>query len=172
MRLRGTVFRAHNPRWSFAPASGLGAARHGGRFNPAGMPALYTALRVETAWMEAQQGFPLKAQPLTICAYDVDCDDVADLTDPAGRAALEVDAADLACAWKGLAARGLTPPTWHMARRLLSAGVAAVIVPSYARGARDADRNVVFWRWSDSRPHKVAVIDDEQRLPRNARSWE
>jgi RES domain-containing protein len=33
---------------------------------------------METAWLEAQQGFAFKAQPLTICAYDVDCADIAD----------------------------------------------------------------------------------------------
>jgi hypothetical protein len=27
------VYRAHNPRWSFSPHSGDGAARYGGRFN-------------------------------------------------------------------------------------------------------------------------------------------
>ncbi len=42
MRLRTTVYRAHNPRWSFAPLSGADAARYGGRFNPTGMEALYT----------------------------------------------------------------------------------------------------------------------------------
>jgi RES domain-containing protein len=29
------------------------------------MAALYTSRRMETAWREAQQGFPFKAQPLT-----------------------------------------------------------------------------------------------------------
>ena len=76
MRLRGQVYRAHNPRWSFAPTSGDGAARHGGRFNPIGMPALYTSATLEGAWREAQQGFPFKAQPLLICVYEVDCEDV------------------------------------------------------------------------------------------------
>ena len=82
MRLQGTVWRAHNPRWSFAPESGDGAALHGGRFNRIGSPALYTSLRFETAWLEAQQGFAFKVQPLTLCAYAVDCADLADLTDP------------------------------------------------------------------------------------------
>jgi RES domain-containing protein len=57
-RFHGVVFRAHNPRWAFAPTSGEGAARHGGRFNPPGTLALYTALSPKTAWTEAQQGFP------------------------------------------------------------------------------------------------------------------
>jgi RES domain-containing protein len=37
LRLTGLVYRAHNPRWSFAPYSGEGAARYGGRFNPVGV---------------------------------------------------------------------------------------------------------------------------------------
>lgn len=61
MRLTGFVYRAHNPQWAFAPDFGMGAAATGGRFNPVGMPALYTSLRFETAWLEAQQAFPFKA---------------------------------------------------------------------------------------------------------------
>ena len=40
-RLTDPVYRAHDPRWSWTPASGAGAARHGGRFNRRGAPALY-----------------------------------------------------------------------------------------------------------------------------------
>ena len=87
MRLTGTVYRAHNPRWSFAPDLGEGAAVTGGRFNRIGLAALYTARRFETAWLEAQRAFPFKAQPMTLCAYGVDCDDVLDLADPAIRSA-------------------------------------------------------------------------------------
>ncbi len=171
MRFVGTVFRAHNPRWSFAPASGAGAARHGGRFNRPGQPALYTSLRPEGAWAEAQQAFPFKPQPLTLCAYTVDCDDVVDLTDPQACTLHGVAPADLACAWELLAARRQAPPSWRIADRLSLDGAAAIIVPSYAAGAADADRNLVFWSWSNARPHQIVVIDDEQRLPRDGRSW-
>lgn len=171
MKLRAQVFRAHNPRWSFAPTSGDGAARHGGRFNPVGTPALYTSATPEGAWREAQQGFAFKAQPLLICAYDIDCDDVADLGDDAVRALLGVGTVELACAWEDMASRGMTPPSWHLARRLFALGTAAVVVPSFAPGALASDRNVVFWRWSDTLPHQVRVIDDHGRLPKNDRSW-
>ncbi len=164
MRLTGLVYRAHHPRWSFAPESGDGAARHGGRFNPVGLPALYTARRLETAWLEAQQGFAFKAQPLTICAYRVDCAEIADLTAPAGRAAHKTSLTDLACAWEDLALQGRVPPSWQLARRLMAEGVAGIMVPSFAPGAGPADRNVVFWRWSHAPPCQVAVIDDEGRL--------
>jgi RES domain-containing protein len=166
LRLTGLVYRAHNPRWSFAPVSGDGAARYGGRFNPIGTPALYTSRRMETAWFEAQQGFAFKAQPLTICAYEVDCRDIVDLAEEKSRRELGVTAADLACAWEDLVSRGERPPGWRLAERLIASGVAGIIVPSFAPGAGAADRNVVFWRWADIPPNKVAVIDDEARLPR------
>lgn len=171
MRLTGLVFRAHNPRWAWAPDSGRGAADHGGRFNPVGTPALYTSRRFETAWLEAQQAFPFKAQPLTLCAYEVACDDVLDLTDAATLATHGIDLADLACPWFDLQSRGQTPPSWALAGRLAKQGVAAIIVPSFATGATVADVNVVFWNWSRDPPHQVRVVDDEGRLPRDASSW-
>ena len=171
MRLTRTVYRAHNPRWAWAPDSGEGAASTGGRFNPVGTPALYTALRFETAWLEAQQAFPFKAQPLTLCAYSVDCEDVLDLTDPTLRAARCIRPEDLACAWKDLATRGLKPPSWTIMERLVAEGIAAIMVPSFAVGATEADVNVVFWDWAPGPPHQVRVIDDEHRLPRDASSW-
>jgi len=171
LRFSGLVHRAHHPRWSFAPASGEGAALHGGRFNPKGVLALYTSLRLETAWLEAQQAFPFKAQPMTMVAYRVDCADIVDLTDAASRAALDATSADLACAWEDLAARGAEPPSWALARRLIGEGRAGIIVPSFAAGAAADDVNAVFWRWSDDPPHQVRVVDDAGRLPRDDLSW-
>ena len=171
MKLAGFVYRAHNPRWAFAPDSGQGASAVGGRFNPVGMPALYTAVRFETAWLEAQQAFPFKAQPMTVCAYEVDCEDVLDLTDTATLEAHRITAADLACPWKDLSTRGIKPPSWEIAERLSDVGTAGVIVPSFAKGAVTTDVNVVFWDWAPDPPHQVRVIDDDQRLPKDARSW-
>ena len=118
MRVRRIVWRAHHPRWSFAPTSGDGAALHGGRFNRVGQPALYTSLRMETAWLEAQQGFAFKAQPMIVCAYEVDCEGIADLADPAIRESLGIMPSDLTGAWEDLANRRQMPPSWAMADRL------------------------------------------------------
>jgi RES domain-containing protein len=171
LRLTATVYRAHNPKWAFAPESGEGAALTGGRFNPRGVKALYTSVRFETAWLEAQQAFPFKAQPLTLCAYGVDCADVLDLTDPATLAARAITPADLACGWKDLESRGIRPPSWVVADRLIRDGAAAIVVPSYASGATVADINVVFWDWSPAPPHQVLVVDDERRLSTDVSSW-
>jgi RES domain-containing protein len=170
LKLTQTVYRAHNPRWSWAPDSGDGAASTGGRFNPVGMPALYTSFRFQTAWLEAQQVFPFKAQPMTICGYDVNCDDVLDLTDPTVLASKGIDPGNLSCPWEDLSTRGLAPPSWTLAKRLVGEGVSAIIVPSFAAGATAADVNVVFWDWSRDPPHQVRVIDDHGRLPRDASS--
>ncbi|WP_349368358.1 RES domain-containing protein [Salinarimonas sp.] len=171
MRLRGLLSRAHDPGWAFVPTSGEGARRQGGRFNRRGVPALYLARALETAWLEAQQGFAFKPQPKTICAYEIDCEDIVDLTDPAERLAHGVSPADLSCAWEDVASRGGIPPSWVVADRLQRAGAAGAIVPSFAPGVADDESNVVLWRWGPDLPHRIKVVDDRGRLPRDDSSW-
>lgn len=163
-RLSETVYRGHHPRWSFAPESGDGAKRHGGRFNPPGIAALYTSLRPETAWLEAQQGFAFKAQPLTLCGYRVDCADMLDLTESHVRQSADTGLDDLDCPWEDMADRGVTPPSWALVERLISIGCAGIVVPSFASGATGRDVNAVFWNWSGKLPHRMRLIDDEGRL--------
>lgn len=170
MRFEGLVYRAHNPRWAFEPTSGEGASLHGGRFNPKGRAALYTSLRVETAWLEAQQGFAFKAQPMTMCAYEVDCAAMLDLTDPATLAEHAIHPRDLSCPWEDLASRRQPVPSWALADRLIAMGIAGIRVPSFAFRARPDDVNLVFWKW-DASPNTVIVVDPLGRLPQNARSW-
>lgn len=171
-RLTEPVYRAHHPMWAVDPESGEGAKARGGRFNRPGTSALYTSLSVETAWLEAQQGFAFKAQPLTICSYAVDCGGILDLTEAGGRAAAGVTAAALGSAWEDLATRAQPVPTWQLADQLQAAGCAGIIVSSFAARATAVDVNVVFWHWSHDLPHRLAVVDDERRLPRDRRSWE
>ncbi len=151
--------------------SGEGATLHGGRFNPKGIAALYTSRRMETAWLEAQQGFPFKAQPLTLCAYKVECADILDLTDSPTRKAAGTNLAELGCAWEEMASRGASPPSWRLAEGLIKAGCAGIIVPSFAHGATARDINVVFWDWSETPPHKIRLVDEEGRLPKDDSSW-
>ena len=170
------AYRAHNPRWAYAPTSGAGAKRHGGRFNRKGLSTLYLSLDINTAWLEAQQGLPFKAQPMTLVAYRVDCEPVADLTDSAGLAAAGIDPAALACPWEDLASRGQTPPSWALADRLIAAGIRGARVPSFAPASNPAPdapprRNLVLWRWRSEPPCVVRVIDDFGRLPQDDASW-
>jgi RES domain-containing protein len=159
------VFRAHHPHWAWAADSGQGAALHGGRFNAKGVPALYTSSGVLTALAEAQQGFVRKAQPMTLVAYEVDCADMLDLTDPATCAAEGIARDEVDCGWLLLAKARQPVPSWRLAERLMARGIAGIMVPSFAPGAPPAERNLVFWTWSRGAPHQVVPIDDHGRLP-------
>lgn len=97
---------------------------------------------------------------MTMVAYHVDCTDMFDLTDADERDRLGIAIADLACAWEDLASRGLEPPSWTLAKRLIGEGAAGIIAPSFAAGAGPDDVNLVFWGWADLAPHQVSVIDD------------
>jgi RES domain-containing protein len=108
---------------------------------------------------------------MTICAYAIDCEGILDLTDAEVLAGSAATPADLACAWEDIADRGGRPPSWLLAERLIAAGHAGIVVPSYAAGAGPGDRNLVLWRWADTPPHRVRVVDDYARLPKDDRSW-
>lgn len=144
----------------------------GGRFNRPGIACLYTSLHLETAWLEAQQGFAFKAQPMTLCSYRIDCSDILDLTTAEGLAAALVTRAELACAWEVLAADRKRVPTWELADRLIEAGCAGIIVPSFAARAGERDINLVLWHWTQDKPHMVIVVDDDNRLPKDRSSWQ
>lgn len=145
---------------------------HGGRFNPKGVHALYLSLGIEGAIKEANQGFPFKIDPCVLCSYDVDCEDIADLRTEPARKSQRVAFADLACAWFSFIAEHREPPSWALARRLIAAGHAGVLVPSFAPGATEADLNLVLWDWSDRLPHRISVYDPSGRLPKNQLSWD
>lgn len=167
----GIVYRAHHPMWSYQPLSGEGAKRHGGRFNRPGKSALYTSLDPTTAWMEAQQGFAFKPQPMTLVAYQVDCANLVDLTDPKTQDLLGQTTTSLACAWEDMASQNLEPPTWALADKLHGISIVGAIVQSFASGCTEDNRNLILWEWSDAQPHSIKVIDDLGRLPKSGESW-
>ena len=157
--------------WAWTPLSGEGARRRGGRFNPIGSVALYLSCDPTTAVLEGSQGFNRRFPPLTIVAYAVDCDDVLDLTAADQCEVLGITSADLSCPWQALAGKGKPVPTWEIANRLRADGSAGILVQSFAVGASGSNVNLVLWQWGDELPHRVTVIDDEHRLPRDDSSW-
>lgn len=171
MRWTGVAYRAHDPRWSFSPVSGEGAAVHGGRFNPKGVPALYLALTMEGMLLEMGHGFARRFEPLTICSYDIDVEDIVDLRTPADCAKAGIAPEDIKSPWAYDLASGRTPASWRLARRLIDAGAAGALFPSFARGAREGMANLVLWRWGANPPHKVVVHDPAGRLPTDQSSW-
>jgi RES domain-containing protein len=167
LEFSGFVYRAHHPMWSYQPVSGEGAKRHGGRFNRPGKNALYTSLDPTTAWMEAQQSFPFKPQPMTLLAYAVNCSDLVDLSNTNTLKSLGLTEADIACAWEDIASQKQEPPTWALADKLHGMGIVGAIAPSFAPGCKQENRNLVLWVWSDAPPHSITVIDDFGRLPKS-----
>ncbi|MFB9910093.1 RES family NAD+ phosphorylase [Rhizobium paknamense] len=165
MHYRGRLYRALNPIYAHDPLSGRGAELYGGRFNPKGMPALYTSLTVMTALREANQIGSL--QPTTLVSYEADIERVFDSRD------------ETALRSQGFDSSGLADPTWRdqmkvsgeaktqrLARQLIEARYQGLIVRSFAAGATDDDLNLVLWTWGASPPCRLTLIDDEQRLSR------
>ena len=167
MRLVGRAYRAIDPRWSFGPLSGAGAALRGARFNPKGVAALYLSLDPICAINEVAQGFAGRIPPCVICEYELDCADIVDLSTATLQAESGTSLDVLGCAWK-LA----TPaPSQQLAVRLRRERAAGIIVPSFAVGADPSHRNVVLWDWGPDLPHRVEVFDPSGRLPKNQLSW-
>ena len=166
MRLRGIVYRAHNPRWSWPPVSGEGARLHGGRFNRIGVAALYTSLSPVTALREVGTlGHPL--QPLLLCAYEIDAEQVFDSLDSRARDIHAVTDADVGCpGWEWDMHGGSVPASQALADRLIAAGYVGMRVWSFAPGSDAQDLNLVLWHWGDRMPSRVVLIDDEGRLTR------
>jgi RES domain-containing protein len=155
--------------WSYEPLSGNGAKQYGGRFNRPGCAALYLSLDPTTAWMEAQQGFPFKPQPMTLIAYELDCAKIADLNDELLLKSIGSSNQDLGCAWEYLITQNIEPPTWRLAEQLRALDVSGILVRSFASGCTAKNQNLVLWDWSES--NSVRVIDDFGRLPKTTESW-
>lgn len=164
IRYHGPLYRALNPVWARQPLSGDGARRFGGRFNPKGMAALYTATSVLGAVGEANQlGRPF--EPVTLVEYAADIFPVFDAADPAALRAWKVTAKALADdSWRDQMRAGKTPPGQALALRLVAAGFAGALVKSYARGAPADRRNLVLWHWGGDLPARLILTDTEGRL--------
>ncbi len=159
----GKLYRALNPIYAREPLSGEGARRYGGRFNPKGMPTLYCSLSIMTAVREANQAGTL--QPTTLVAYEAEIENVFDTTDEAALGGEGMDAAALsASTWRDDMRANGESRTQAFARSLLATGYSAMLVRSFAPGASQRDLNLVLWRWGDTAPARLTVIDDEGRL--------
>lgn len=165
VQYRGKLYRALNPVYAREPLSGRGAELYGGRFNPKGLAALYASLSVMTALREANQVGNL--QPTTLVSYDAEIDGIFDCRDDEALEAKGMDAAALAdSTWRDQMKASGEARTQTFARRLIAAGHNGLLVRSFAAGATAEDLNLVLWRWGDSAPSRLVLIDDENRLSR------
>lgn len=154
------------PKWSHDPLNGAGAAARGGRFNPPGLPTLYMSEDFATAVAEYEQDLGIR--PGTLCAYDVDGEEITDLGDPRTLEALGIGADVLRAPWKQVAfVEKRTPLTWTLVERLLAENVAGIRVPS----VQATGFNLVLWRWNVSGGPKVTALDPLGDLPADQSSW-
>jgi RES domain-containing protein len=141
--------------------SGEGAARHGGRWNRPGQPALYLSETIQTAFAEYQQ--ELGFRPGTFVAYDVSGAVIADLATASDRDRLDVSAADLLTPWKEAAfVAGTEPITWRIADRF-AADHHGLRVPS---AQNPGGVNIVLWRWNGPDAPRMTYFDPGDDLPR------
>ncbi len=160
---RGKLFRALNPVFAREPLSGRGAELYGGRFNPKGTPALYASLSVMTALREANQVGNL--QPTTLVSYEAEIDGLFDCRDDDGLQAQGMDVAALADGtWRDQMKASGEARTQAFARRLIAGGWHGLLVRSFAPATTADDLNVVLWKWGNTLPTRLTLIDDEKRL--------
>lgn len=129
------------------------------------------SLTIEGLFVEAAHGFAHRFDPLTICSYDVDVDDIVDLRTDRGQRDAGIAWEDLACPWALELAARKQPASWVLTKRLIASGIAGILVPSFASGARLDMHNLVLWSWGPDRPHRVVVYDPSSRLPIDQTSW-
>ena len=168
------VVRAAKPEWAYAPSSGEGAARHGGRFNPKGVEALYTSLGFDTCAKEVR--FALNTDPFTFWHLEVESDLVLDLSAQSVRKQHGVAWPDLNCPnWESEMNKGIEPACHRLANRLIQSGCHGILVPSFANGARRDALNLVLWDWhtpdSKNKTGARVTVLSAGLLPRDQSSW-
>lgn len=163
---RQVLWRAYVPRWAHAPLSGDGAARFGGRWNPVGLPTIYAARELSTAWAEYNQGFV--QHPALIAQLELAGATLADLTDPATLERFGVDETIHWCEWRAALDAGEVPDTHRLAAILIGEGFDGMIFPSFMSPGGTC---VALWQWNGPGKPVLKVVDPEKRLPRTAASW-
>lgn len=161
-----TLWRAYVPRWSYLPLSGEGAARFGGRWNPAGAATVYAALELSTAWAEYNQGFV--QHPALLAQLRLQQAALADLRLDDMLRLAGCDRSIHDCEWRALLDAGKRPPTYAVRDRLLKRGFDGVIFPSFMSPGGNC---VAIWRWNEPGAPDLHVVDPDGRLPASPASW-
>ncbi|MGF6176260.1 RES family NAD+ phosphorylase [Ensifer sp. 4252] len=159
------LWRAYVPRWAHVPLSGDGAARFGGRWNPVGLPTIYAARELSTAWAEYNQGFV--QHPALIAQLELRHARLADMMAPDVLADLGVTADIHREEWRDALDRGVVPATHRLQAELTSRGFDGLIYPSFMSPGGSC---VALWGWNDGGA-ELTVIDPESRLPKTSASW-
>lgn len=160
------LWRAYVPRWSHLPLSGEGAARFGGRWNPVGVPTIYAARELSTAWAEYNQGFV--QHPALIAQLELTNARLVDTTDPSVLQEWGLDGNIHRTEWRSALDEGPLAATHAAYQRFVDAKVDGVIYPSFMSPGGSC---VALWRWNQSDGPVLKVVDPDGRLPTTPASW-
>lgn len=165
--LNAVAYRVHDPKWSFAPTSGAGAGKHGGRANRPGVNALYLSLELETALAEYKQLDAL-LPPALMVSYRINVDPVADFRDGFTNA-WDPLWQDFYCDWRKMYFNdGIEPPSWVIGDQVLASGAKGIMFRSVVTGGT----NLVLYTDALTNSDSIDVHDPNHALPRNQASWE
>ena len=140
-QLSGMVYRSAVPQYANTAdlVTGEGSWLVGGRWNPAGVAAVYGSFTPQTAMEETlahsrYYELPVHAaMPRTFVAIAFHLVSVLDLTDGAVRRSLPVSKKRLLeCDWRAGVQAGKTPLTQQIGRAVHRAGLEGLLVPSAA----------------------------------------
>ncbi|MPQ55234.1 RES family NAD+ phosphorylase [Duganella sp. FT27W] len=160
------AFRVHDPKWSFAPVSGAGAARFGGRANRPGINALYLSLELETALAEYRQLDALIA-PAMMVSYELTVDPVVDFRGGYG-AGWDSIWQDFDCDWRRMVFNEkIEPPSWVIGDLVMSTGTKGILFNSVITGGS----NLVLYTDMLAPTDVIKPYDPTQSLPRDQASW-
>lgn len=163
------AYRMHTPKWAIQPASGAGAAKHGGRLNRIGTEALYLALDVETAVAEYRQRSMLMPPGLLI-EYRITAQPVVDFTGGYTPDQWPPLWQDFHCDWRALwFDQRVEPPSWVIGDEVLAQGGKGVL---FASPMRPGGVNLVLYPSQMEAADRVDWHDPGNDLPRDQRSWE
>ncbi|AON56987.1 RES family NAD+ phosphorylase [Herbaspirillum seropedicae] len=165
--LQTVAYRVHSPRWAYAPLSGQGAARFGGRLNRPGVEALYLSLEPATALAEYQQ-FDDLLPPGLVVTYMVKIDPVVDFRgglDEAWNSAW----AEFYCDWRSVVFQEKRePPSWALGEQARAAGAKGILFRSSV--LKEGCNLVVFNRTLTDQD-LISIHDPGGELPLNQLSW-
>ena len=165
---RSTFYRMHTPRWATTPTSGAGAAKHGGRFNRVGTPALYLSATAPTAISEYQQD-ALLMPPGTLVAYTIQLSMVADFSGGFHSRTWDPLWEDWNCDWRRLAiAENIEPPSWILGDVARESGLKAVLFPSLKQAG---GLNVALFTEMLDKHDVLVPYDPHGDLPTTQASW-
>ncbi len=162
------AFRVMKPKYSYAPISGTGAGRYGGRANRPGLDALYLSLDANTALAEYVQLSPLMP-PGTIVSYNVNAAKIVDFREGMGPQ-WGLTWQDFYSDWRELYFnQKIEPPSWFAGDEVLAAGAIGILFRSVLPGV--AGDNLVLYPEYIKDKDSVLVLDPSGDLPRNPDSW-